>query len=247
MLNEHRKQLLLGRLAKDGQLIAKKLSEELDLSEDTIRRDLRELAAEGKLIRVHGGALPASPTVGRYELRSTMSIREKQKIGAAAAALIETDMTCFIDGGTTHEMLVAALPETLTATIVTHSPIIAAALQRCANVTCIMLGGVLFRHSMVMLGVSTSQAISDMRFDTFFLGATALDRENGLTTGDFDEAQLKRGIVRRSGAVVSLMTSEKLNAISRFSVLPLEKLATLIVDKNAILPELPGSVEVLRV
>lgn len=246
MLNEHRKQLLLDRLAKDGQLIAKKLSAELDLSEDTIRRDLRELAAEGKLLRVHGGALPASPTMGAYELRSKLSLSEKQKLGAAAALLIEPGMTCFIDGGTTHEMLVAALPENLSATIITHSPIIAAALHRCYNVTCIMLGGELFRHSMVMLGAHTSEAITGMNFDTFFLGATALQSDIGLTTGDYGEAAIKRTIIKRSGSIVSLMTADKLNTASPFLVLPLEKLSTLIVSKHAVLPKLPDSIEVLK-
>lgn len=245
MLTEHRKKLLLDRLAIDRQLVAKTLSVELGLSDDTIRRDLRELATEGKLLRVHGGAIPTSPTVGRYELRLQILLDEKQKLGVAAAPLIEQGMTCFIDGGTTHELLVAALPNDLCATIITHSPIIASALLRCPNVHCIVIGGVLFRHSMVMLGTSASETIAGMRFDTFFLGATALDCENGLTTGDYDEAEIKRAIARRSGAVVCLMTADKINAASPFSVLPLKKLSTLVVSKNVKLPNIPKSLDIV--
>jgi DeoR/GlpR family transcriptional regulator of sugar metabolism len=245
MLTEHRKKLLLDRLATDRQLVAKTLSIELELSEDTIRRDLRELAAEGKLLRVHGGAIPASPTVSGYSVRTNLSNAEKKQLAIAALPLLHSDMTCFIDGGTTNEALVAAFPEGFQATVVTHSPIIACALLRCPNVNCIVVGGVLFRHSMVMLGTSASEAIAGMRFDTFFLGATALDCENGLTTGNYDEAEIKRAIARRSGAVVCLMTADKINAASPFSILPLEKLSTLVVSQNVKLPNTPEILDIV--
>jgi DeoR/GlpR family transcriptional regulator of sugar metabolism len=245
MLTEHRKKLLLDRLANDRQLIAKTLSIELDLSEDTIRRDLRELAAEGKLLRVHGGAIPASPTVSAYSVRSNLSLAEKKRLAVAALPILNSGTTCFIDGGTTNEAFVAAIPEDFHATIVTHSPIIASALLRCPNVNCIVVGGVLFRHSMVMLGTSASEAIAGMRFDTFFLGATALDCENGLTTGDFDEAEIKRAIARRSGAIVCLMTADKINAASPFSILPLEKLSTLVISKDVKLPDIPKNIDII--
>ena len=88
MLTTHRKQQLLSRLRQDGKLIAKELSEAMDVSEDTIRRDLRELAQEGLLLRVHGGALPASPAMGDFAAREEIRHDGKVPIGRAAAAMV---------------------------------------------------------------------------------------------------------------------------------------------------------------
>src|SRR5262245_18754308 len=121
MMTAHRKQLLIDRLRRDGRIIAKDLSVELALSEDTIRRDLRELAAEGLLQRVHGGALPASPTTANLAARRDMAMEEKRSLGRRAATLVSRGQRVFIDGGTTNLELVHNLPVGLPITVVTHS------------------------------------------------------------------------------------------------------------------------------
>src|SRR6202042_272493 len=100
-------------LQRTGQVIAKDLSEELGLSEDTIRRDLRELAAEGLLLRVHGGALPASRAVENLASRRTISMPEKTALARAAAGLIKPDQVVFLDGGTTTLELVGHIDRDL--------------------------------------------------------------------------------------------------------------------------------------
>ena len=132
MLTRQRKELLLSRLKQDGRIVAKSLSEELGLSEDTIRRDLRELAGEGLLERVHGGALPlaaplpASPAMGNFAQRQQISSDAKPAIGRAAARMITAGQVVFIDGGTTAVQLARHLPADLKCTVVTHRPSIAA-------------------------------------------------------------------------------------------------------------------------
>ena len=106
MLTEQRKHLLLDRLRARAAVVAKDLSAELGLSEDTIRRDLRELAAAGLLTRVHGGALPASPTVAGLGARDPWPVEEKQRL-AGRARPGGAGQTVFIDGGTTNLALVA--------------------------------------------------------------------------------------------------------------------------------------------
>src|ERR1700742_1893112 len=101
MLTRQRKEYLLDLLRKTGQIVAKSLSEELGLSEDTIRRDLRELAGEGKLQRVHGGALPASPAVGDMTVREALAPKGKIAVGRAAAQMIRPGQVVILDGGTT--------------------------------------------------------------------------------------------------------------------------------------------------
>lgn len=241
MLTEQRKHLILDRLRRDGRIVAKDLSVELGLSEDTIRRDLRELAATGQLTRVHGGALPASPTVAGLAARRVMAVEEKQRLGKAAAALVERGQTVFIDGGTTHLALVQHLPLALEATVITHSPQIAAALEPHEGVTLILIGGTLLRHSMVSVGAAALEAISRLRADLFFLGLTGLHPEEGGTTGDYEEAQIKRAIVQRSAEVVSLLTAEKIGAVSPFLVCRAEALSSVIVPRGAAPAALAGA------
>lgn len=121
MLTQDRKALLLDRLARDGRLIAADLAQELALSEDTIRRDLRDLAAEGRLLRVHGGALPLSPTHAPVSTRQSLHPRAKSALARAAAGLIRPGQIVLMDGGTTHLALIARLPPGLACTIVTHA------------------------------------------------------------------------------------------------------------------------------
>ncbi|EYD76164.1 transcriptional regulator, DeoR family [Rubellimicrobium mesophilum DSM 19309] len=98
MLTRERKALLLDRLAVEGRLVAATLAVELQVSEDTIRRDLRELAAEGRLTRVHGGALPASPTHRPLAERGAMQPEAKVRLGRRAAELIRPGQIIIVDG-----------------------------------------------------------------------------------------------------------------------------------------------------
>ena len=245
MLTEQRKQLLLTRLAKDGRIVAKELSIELGLFEDTIRRDLRELAGEGLLTRVHGGALPASPTVANLAARRSIATEEKRRLGRKAAGLIQRGQQVFIDGGTTHLELVRALPLDLGLTVITHSPTIAAALEPHQSVEVILIGGRLFRHSMVAVGAEALEQIQRLRIDLGFVGLTGLHPEEGGTTGDFEEAAIKRAIVARSAEAVVLATAEKLGAVSAYKVCAVKEITSLVVIREAEAKAFTG-VEIVR-
>jgi len=233
MLSSQRKQLLLARLARDGQLVAKTLSQELAISEDTIRRDLRELAQEGKLQRVHGGALPASAAVGDMSVRQQIAPDDKRTLGRAGAALVKPGQLVILDGGTTALQLAQSLPDDLRATIVTHSPTVAIALARHPHLEIIMLGGRLFRHSMVNVGAPVIEAASRLRADLYFMGVTGVHAEVGLSTGDHEEAAVKRALHEHAAETVVLASPEKLGAASPFVIAPLQELATLVVTPAA--------------
>ncbi len=228
MLTAQRKSLLLDRLARSGRIVARDEALALNLSEDTIRRDLRDLAAEGRLLRVHGGALPLSPTHRPLADRRAMATAEKHRLARRAAPLIRPGQTVILDGGTTHAALVAALPADLAATIVTHSPTIAAALEPFPGIEVILIGGRLFRHSMVALGATTCEAYDAIRADLCLLGITGLHPETGLTTGDAEEAALKRRLIAQSGETLVLATQDKIGATSPFRIAPLDRLTTLV-------------------
>jgi DeoR/GlpR family transcriptional regulator of sugar metabolism len=233
MLTTHRKQQILALLKRDGQVIAKKVSQSMGVSEDTIRRDLRELAHDGMLQRVHGGALPASPAVADFAGRESLTLEGKVAIGRAAAQLIRPGQVVILDGGTTARQVGRHIPQDLKATIVTHSPTIALELVNRPNVEVILIGGRLFKHSLVTVGAAAIDAIANIHADTFFMGVTGVHPKTGLTTGDFEEAGIKRALCRAAADTFVLASSEKLNAASPYAVVSLGEISGIITERAA--------------
>lgn len=237
MLAAARKDFILARLRSDGRVVAKELAAELDISEDSVRRDLRELDAAGLAVRVYGGALPASPAVATYGDRQAVAPESKRRVAAVAATLIEAGSTVIIDGGTTALALVHALAPTLECTIITHSPAIAASLlDHAAEV--FILGGRLFKHSAVASGAAAAEAARSISADRFFVGVTGIHETEGLTTGDADEAAMKRALADRAAETFVLGSSEKIGTVSRYQVLRLDQIAGIITDAPATSPTL---------
>ncbi|MGW4945065.1 DeoR/GlpR family DNA-binding transcription regulator [Actinoplanes sp. NPDC004185] len=233
MLAAQRKDFLLARLDRDRRVVAKDVAAELGVSEDSVRRDLRELAAAGLCQRVYGGALPASPAVADYGTRREVEVDSKQRVAVAAAALIRPGSTVILDGGTTTLAVARALPAGLEATVVTHSPTVVAALAEHPSVEVYILGGRLFRHSMVACGAAAVEAAQVVHADLFLLGVTGVHPDAGLTTGDADEAAMKRALAGRAADTYVLASTEKIGAASRFAVLPLSAVAGVITDASS--------------
>lgn len=146
------------------------LSQRFNVSEDSIRRDLRELAGEGKLQRVHGGALPVSAAIAPIETKKKRANRFKAGLARRAAALIQPGQVVIIDGGTTTEEMVRCLPADLACTVVTHSPGIAVALVERPLIEVILIGGRLFKHSVVTVGASALEGIAADQCRSVFYG-----------------------------------------------------------------------------
>jgi DeoR/GlpR family transcriptional regulator of sugar metabolism len=232
MLTRQRKSLIINRLKRDGAIVAKDLSKELDLSEDTIRRDLRELAREGLLQRVHGGALPASPAVTDFAGREGIATLAKTAIGRAAARLVRSGQVVIVDGGTTAVQMARHLPPDLRATVITHSPSIALELVAKPGVDVVLLGGRLFKHSVVAIGAATIEAIGRIHADTYFMGVTGIHPKAGLSTGDLEEAHVKRALSASAAETVVLASSEKLNAASPYVIAPISEVSAMIVERS---------------
>lgn len=230
MLTLERKTHILKALQRDGRIVAKAVSQELGLSEDTIRRDLRELAGQGLLQRVHGGALPASPAVADLVARQSLSPEGKTALGRAAAKMVKPGQIIFLDGGTTAIQIARHLDPNLKATFVTHSPNVAVALADHTGIEVELIGGRLFRHSMVAVGATAAEAIARIRADLYFLGVTGVHAEMGLTTGDPEEAAIKRALSRQSAETIVLASREKLGAVSPFQIQQLADIDVLVVE-----------------
>ncbi|WP_332876443.1 DeoR/GlpR family DNA-binding transcription regulator [Massilia sp. S19_KUP03_FR1] len=232
MLTAQRRRFLIDKLRAEGRLLARPLSRELDVSEDTIRRDLRDMAREGLLQRVHGGALPASPASANLAARGAIAQDDKHAIGRAAARLVQPGQVVFVDGGTTAVQLVRQFDPALRATIVTHSPVIACELLPFEHIDVILLGGRLMRHSMVALGAATVEAIGRLRADLYFMGVCSL-HPSGLSTGDFEEACVKRALCQAAAETIVLASSEKLATAAPFQVVGLDQIDGIVAPASA--------------
>ena len=232
MLVGERRELLLTRLTTEGKVLAKDVAAELGVSDDSIRRDLRDLAAAGLCQRVYGGALPVSPAVADYTSRTSIAVGGKDRVATVAAGLVRPGSTVILDGGTTTLAVTKALPRDLEATVVTHSPTIAVALLDHHGIEVFLLGGRLFRHSAVTCGAAAAEAAQAIHADVFLLGVTGVHPEAGLTTGDADEAAMKRTLARRAADTYVLASAEKLGTASRFAVLPFADIAGVITDAD---------------
>jgi len=233
MLAAERRDFLLARLATDGKIVARDVADELGLSEDSVRRDLRDLASAGLVQRVYGGALPVSPATANLAARAEISVDGKARVAASTLALIEPGMTVILDGGTTALAIAAALPVSLEATIVTHSPTVAARLIDHSGIEIYLIGGRVFKHSAVTSGAAAAEAAMGINADLFFMGVTGVHSEAGLTTGDSDEAAMKRLLSRRAADTWVLGSSEKIGAASSFVIVGFDEIAGVVTDAAA--------------
>lgn len=230
MLTSQRKQLILEKLGAEGQVQSKALSILFDVSEDTIRRDLRELAAEGRLQRVHGGALPSSSAIAPFAERQSVKMDAKKRVARKGAQLISSGQVVIVDGGTTTSELITFFPPDLRITVVTHSPSIALGLVDHPSIEVILIGGRLYKHSIVAVGAAAIEGIANIHADLFFMGVTGIHPDAGLTTGDFEEACIKRAFSGRAAETVVLASPEKINTASSFVIGDVSSVNTIVVE-----------------
>lgn len=238
MLSSERHKFLLLRLAETGSIVAREVAVELHLSEDTIRRDLRDLASRGLVQRVYGGALPVSPATVDLTARASISPLEKERVAKSAIRLLKPGMTTILDGGSTALAVATLLPAGLTGTIISHSPTIISALIEHPGLELLLLGGRVFKHSGVTSGAVAAEAAKSVSADLFLLGVTGVHHEAGLTTGDYEEAGMKRLLSRRAAETWVMASSEKIGAASAFSVVPTREVTGIITDARKSSPVL---------
>ena len=235
MLSAERKQAILQRAGQHGRVVAAELSREFGVSEDTIRRDLRELAAEGLLHRVHGGALPLPrpPVAVSSASRAGQAPEAKAAIARAAARLVRAGQVIAIDGGTTPLEVAQNLPPDLRATVVTHSLPVLAALATHPGIELIAVGGRVFGEALVTAGPVAVDAYGGIRPDVCFFGVAGIDVEAGLTALNQEEALVKRAMVERAAQVVAVAAADKLGTAGPFAVASIGRVTHLVTDRSA--------------
>lgn len=221
------------QLAKHGRVLASELAATLAISEDSIRRDLRELAAQGVCQRVYGGAIALTPNTGNFLQRQHENVGRKAKLAQTAVRQLQASQFVFLDAGTTNLEIARALPEGLPLTVATNSIPIAAALFGKSWLEVLVLGGRMDQQIGGTLGSIPTLMLQTMHPDICFLGTCSVDAELGIGTTIADEAAFKRLLVAQCGQTLLAVTNEKLDTASPFSVAQLGDVGGLIVEADA--------------
>ena len=231
-------------------MVAADLTAELDVSADTIRRDLRELDEAGLLRRVHGGALPRHGDAAPFQARARRAPEAKASIARRAAECVHDGQTIVLDGGTTTLELARALRDDLRARVITTSPPIALALADHPGLEVTIVGGELRPDSLVTVGAVAVDALRMIRADIVFLGVCGLHPEIGVTTADLEERHVKAAMIDGAGEVVALADHDKLGTAMSVVVAPLSAVTRLVTDADAdddaLAPYRALGIEVLR-
>jgi DeoR/GlpR family transcriptional regulator of sugar metabolism len=228
MLKKERQAYITQQLNVHNKVLSSDLSQQLKVSEDTVRRDLNELSEEGKLLKVHGGALSTGFHF-TLENNSIYSVTEKRTIANKAAGLVKDGMLVLLSGGTTIRELVKSLPLELNATFITVSVPIALELLNHPNSEVIFLGNQLSKSAQMSVGAEVIKKLSDIKADICFLGTNSIDME-GVSDMEWEVIEVKKAMLNAADKKVSLAISEKLNTAQRLRVCKLEELDHLITE-----------------
>jgi len=234
-----RRARILDMLRKDGRVRVSELVGVLGVTDTSIRRDLSGLEDEGKLRRVHGGAvaLPADPRAERFSEKLSLRLSEKRRIGAAAAEMIEPGDILLIDSGTTTLQVASSVSPTLRSsgqlTIVTNSLPLAEVLRTWPAPDLVLLGGYYLPDYHATVGPPAIEQLSRISADKAFLGADGLTVAEGLTTGHVLMADFDRLMAQRARQVILTVDSSKLGFAGLVRVIDVKQIHLIITDRDA--------------
>jgi DeoR family transcriptional regulator, aga operon transcriptional repressor len=225
---------LLQWIGQRQRVTVSDIVEQFAVSEATARRDLETLATQGKVQRVHGGAIAlqsAPPELPLLE-RGNEQDSEKRRIGQAAASLVREGETVFLGSGTTVLEVARALRNIKGLTVITNSlPVLNALVGRECTVIC--LGGMLRPSELSFIGHITEQALAEVRADKVFIGTRAISLEDGLTNEYLPETLTDRAIMRAGREVIVVADHSKLGRAATVLLAPLAHIGSIVTDKDA--------------
>ena len=232
MLKEERQQKILEILNEEQKVVASDLSQRFSVSEDTIRRDLKELDQKSLIRRVHSGALRVGPPITDFEKRQKISNDIKESLAKKTLPYLSENTVILIDSGTTNLHLVKAIPINFKATVVTNSPPIAMALAYHDQIEVLMIGGTLYKESMANFGIDTVAYLDNMRIDTYVMGIYNIDAQNGISVPTISEALVKRKMAFVSTEIIGMVTADKLGTVSNQIIGPANTLTYLVTEEG---------------
>jgi len=230
MLKKERHAFILHQINLHNKVLSASLSEEMRVSEDTVRRDLQELADEGRIIKVHGGALSQSFGYGSVPAAKIYSHELKKNIAQKVVSLIKDGMFVLTTGGTTIIEIARILPPQLKATFITGSVTAVLEYTQHPNIEVIMIGDKVSKSSKITVGGDAIAKIKQIKADLCLMGINSIDPGHGVTDNDWDVVQVKKAMIESSQKTICLTISEKINSFQPIQVCPINEIDTLITE-----------------
>lgn len=229
-----RRRVILETLRTQGRVGAAEVAEALGVTGETVRRDLIALEREGRLARVHGGAVPLDQTAAEPSVSARVALdAEKRRIARAALAHVPASGTVLLDAGSTTAHLADLLPETGEIVVFTNALPIATRLLERTELEVHLLGGRMRRPTEASVGPWANGALRDLNVDVVFAGVNGISVERGLTTPDAAEAEVKGLMLAAGRRRVVLADHSKLGATRLHRHAGLEDVDLLVTDEHA--------------
>lgn len=238
MIKAERQQLIITHISKDQKVLLSDLSTLLNVSEDTVRRDIKELSDQGLVKAVRGGAISHSPIPLHFRDREHYDVSHKQIIAEKALRFIKDGQVVLFDSGTSALAVATHLPKDCKITAITNSFPVAAVLEDHPTAEVIFIGGRLNKTGFSTSGYEAVRALSAIRADICFLGICSIDVDLGLTGIDYEDSQVKRMMVERSKHVIALSTLEKIGTAEHYEICSSSAIDTIITDIDPSHPDL---------
>jgi DeoR/GlpR family transcriptional regulator of sugar metabolism len=233
MFQIERQEQILKYVNKKRKASVKELSDYLNVSKVTIRRDLDELVEKGLVIKIHGGVLSINNNLS-YEIpfkkKLNVNVEEKRKIGTTAARFIEDGEVIILDAGSTT-LEVARHLDRKNVTVITNDIKIAVEIAQKPNIKLIVTGGILERSVYTLIGPNAEDFLSKIHVNKTFLGADAISLEHGITNRTLQEVPIKRAMIKAADEVIVVADHSKLNKRVFASLCNLNEIKKLIIDK----------------
>lgn len=230
-LPQERQQRILDLLRKQGRVVANELALAFAVSEDSIRRDLREMAAKGLCRRVYGGALLPTPQFDALPERVGRDDPERSALAAHAASLLLPGQVVLMDAGSTNVAIARALRDTAL-TVVTNAPAVADALAGAQAAEVVMIGGRIDPRSGGAIGSIALQQLAELQADVCIPGVCAVDPETGIWGINAEECAFKQAMLRASATTLIVAGNEKLGARGSFRIAGIEQVDQLLISDH---------------
>ena len=245
MFSQERQRLILTMLADEGRVRVQALAARLNVSDDTVRRDLQALAEQGVLHKIHGGAVALDVPRMARDIRAQILPQAKTRIGEVAASRVEANQTLMLDAGQTVLEVARHLPP-VPLRVITHSLDIAQCLVERPEIRLVLAGGEWDAHQRLFRGVATQRMVASYRADLAIMGACAVHPELGLTASEEIDAAIKQTMLQSSARKILVADHTKLDRQEPYFVAPIEVFDEIITDRPIALASCRPTVRVVE-
>lgn len=226
-----RKKLIIKQVNIHTRITYSDLVTLINVSEDTIRRDVNELAEDGEVVKIKGGAMSIAYHYGHES--ETYAQNNKAVIAEKTLQLLRDDIIVLIGGGTTIREFIKKIPVTLRATFITVNVLSAVELLDKPMIKTIVIGGQISAYSQMSVSGEVFEYLSNIKADLCIIGTNAIDPANGLTDSDWETIQVKKAMIKAADKVAIMAISEKLNSSMKMKIADLQEIDYLITELPA--------------